>query len=197
MDPDQPHACLTSSNHGWVLDSRRRRVIDIAYGIILGFIAGVLAGLGLVIADQAGLITPGWQNRIEGLDLPGFGFGLLGAFLYHSITEGMFGASLGKLACRLRVVTEEGRPIGFGRALMRSLAYYFDALFFGLVAYSSMKNSPLNQRYGDKWAHTVVVPSNEVAPDAKGSVVIFILAFLIGSACWIFFAGLGVAIHAL
>ena len=195
MESDPPHARPFSATAGlWIRAGAR--VIDIAYGIILGFVAGMLAGVCLVIADQVGVIKPGWQDRIEGFNLLGFGLGMLGSFLYQAITEGMFGASLGKLSCRLRVVTEEGRPIGFGRALKRSLAYYFDALFFGLVAYTFMKNSPLNQRCGDQWAHTVVVPSSELPTGAKGSVTIFLLALLIGSACWIFFAGLGVAIDA-
>ena len=40
---------------------------------------------------------------------------------------------------------------------MRSLGYYVDGLFFGLVGWTSMSRSPTKQRLGDKWAGTVVV----------------------------------------
>jgi len=124
------------------------RLIDVFYGIALGFVGGVLAGISLAILDRSGLITPGWQDRIHGTNLAGWGLSLLGGFLYHTMTEGIYGASLGKLICQLRVVRENGGPIGLGNAAIRSLGYYIDALFFGLIAYSSMKQSALNQRYG-------------------------------------------------
>ncbi|MFB0555784.1 MAG: protein kinase [Phycisphaerae bacterium] len=42
-------------------------------------------------------------------------------FLYFSITEGIWGAGLGKYLKGLRVVRTNGRPPGFGRALIRIL----------------------------------------------------------------------------
>lgn len=43
-----------------------------------------------------------------------------------------------------------------GGALVRSLAYYIDGFFFGVVAYSTMSKSPLKQRLGDQWGNTAV-----------------------------------------
>ena len=157
----------------------------------------MLGGIALAILEGAGFITPGWQHRVGGFNAIGFGLSLVGGLLHHSLTEGMFGASLGKLICQLRVVTEDGHSITFRKALLRSLAYYFDALFFGLVAYSSMKESPLNQRYGDKWAHTVVVPCKDVPANFKRGAEIFVLALLMGSACWIVLNALGLVLHAM
>ena len=97
------------------------RLIDAVYGIVLGLFAGVLGGIVLVLLDRAGLIEPGWQGRIQGLNIAGWALSLLGGFLYHSLTEGIYGASLGKLICQLRVVTEEGQSIGMKRALLRSV----------------------------------------------------------------------------
>lgn len=171
------------------------RIIDIVYGLVLGLIGGFLAGIALVVLDKSGLITPGWQTRIQGFNFPGFGLSLLGGFLYHSLTEGIYGASLGKLICGLRVATGDGRPIGIAKAMLRSLAYYFDGLFFGLVAYSSMKQSDLNQRYGDKWAHTVVVRSTDLPGESKKGAELFVLAFLMGSVCWMALIALGLIIH--
>jgi uncharacterized RDD family membrane protein YckC len=171
------------------------RAIDIVYGIMLGFFAGVIAGIALVILARTGWIAPGWQYRVKGLNIPGFGLSMLGGFLYQSLTEGIYGASVGKLVCQLRVVTEEGQPITMKRALLRSLAYYFDALFFGIVAYMSMKESPLNQRYGDKWAHTIVIKAKDLPSGSVRGAELFVLSLLIGSVCWMILAALGVIIH--
>jgi uncharacterized RDD family membrane protein YckC len=172
------------------------RIIDVIYGIVLGFFAGILAAIILVVLQRSGFVAPGWQYRMRGFNPPGLMLSLLGGFLYHSITEGLFGASLGKLICQLRVVSENGNAITFPKALLRSLAYYWDALFFGLVAYSSMRQSELNQRYGDKWAHTVVVSSKDAPVNTKRGAEIFVLALLMGSVCWMVLIALGAVIHA-
>jgi hypothetical protein len=44
-----------------------------------------------------------------------------------------------------------------------------DGLFFGLVAYSQMQQSAINQRYGDKWADTRVVYSKALPRRAARS----------------------------
>jgi uncharacterized RDD family membrane protein YckC len=192
---DQSSTDAISSGAGFWIRAGAR-VIDTVYGTFLGFVAGVFGGIALVMLQHSGLIAPGWEGRIKGFNLVGLGLGLLGNLLYHSLTEGMFGASLGKLICQLRVVTEEGRPITLGKAFVRSLAYFVDALFFGLVAYSSMSQSDLNQRYGDKWAHTVVVHSKDAPAGSKKGAEIFVLALLMGSACWTVLAALGLVLHA-
>jgi uncharacterized RDD family membrane protein YckC len=188
-----PSPSISSGAGFWIRAAAR--LIDVAYGTMLGFFAGVLAGIMLVMLSRAGLIAPGWQSRIHGVNIPGWGLSLLGGFLYHSLTEGMYGASLGKLICQLRVVTEEGRSIAIKQALVRSLAYYIDALFLGIVAYSSMKESPLNQRYGDKWAHTVVVRSKDLPSGSGKGAELFVLAFLMGSVFWMVLLAVGLIIH--
>jgi hypothetical protein len=67
------------------------------------------------------------------------------------------------------------------QAFKRSLAFFWDSLFFGLVGYSSMKKSELNQRYGDHWAKTVVIKSSEVAAESKRGWEMFAVAFVVGS----------------
>jgi uncharacterized RDD family membrane protein YckC len=171
------------------------RIIDTVYGLALGFIGGIFAGIGLIILEQAGIVAPGWQERMGGLNLPGWILGLFGTLVYHSLTEGMYGASLGKLICQLRVVTEDARAITVTRALKRSLAYFWDSLFFGLVGYTAMKTSELNQRYGDRWAKTVVVRSRDMPADSKSGVEIFVLAFLMGSVFWTILLALGLVLH--
>ena len=157
------------------------RGIDIVYGIVIGFFGGVFAGILIVVLEQGGRIESGWQERVGGVDLASWGSSLLGTLFYHCLTEGMYGASLGKLLCRLRVVSEEARPIGIMQAFKRNLAFYWDGLFFGLVGYSSMKKSELNQRYGDHWAKTVVIKSSDVPAESERGWEMFALAFVFGS----------------
>jgi uncharacterized RDD family membrane protein YckC len=192
-DSTLPTPSISSGAGFWIRAGAQ--LIDVLYGTMLGFIGGVITGIMLVILSRAGWIAPGWQSRVRGINIPGWGFSLVGACLYHVLTEGMYGASLGKLICQLRVVTEEGRPIGMKQALWRSLAYYIDALFFGIVAYSSMKESPLNQRYGDKWAHTIVIRSKDLPAGSGRGFELFVLSFLMGSVCWTVLLALGLIIH--
>ena len=82
-------------------------------------------------------------------------FGCVGLALYHTAMEGMHGSTVGKRLLGLAVTGNQRRPIGLRAAVGRSFAFYFDSLFFGLVAAASMQ-PPLQQRYGDKWCGTVV-----------------------------------------
>ncbi|MEO7276091.1 MAG: protein kinase [Vicinamibacterales bacterium] len=46
----------------------------------------------------------------------------LGA-LYFAVTEGVWGASVGKALCRLQIVRADGRPVGMTRAFVRAAVY--------------------------------------------------------------------------
>jgi uncharacterized RDD family membrane protein YckC len=197
MDEPLPPTPGTIANGAGFGIRAAARAIDIVYGIVIGFFGGLFAGILLVLLDREGLIAPGWQERLGGVDLAGWGFGLLSTLFYHWLTEGMYGASLGKLVCGLRVVSEESRPIGFTQAFKRSLAFYWDSLFFGIVGYSSMKKTELNQRYGDHWAKTVVIKSSEVPVESKRGWEMFALAFVLGSFVKMISMAAGVIIHVL
>ena len=80
------------------------------------------------------------------------GTGIAALVLYTAISERLSGATLGKLLTGMRVVAEDGSPIGLRAALLRNLAFPIDALFFGLIAYSAVARSPTGQRVGDGWA---------------------------------------------
>jgi uncharacterized RDD family membrane protein YckC len=119
------------------------------------------------------------QNRFTG-----FGLGILGAFLYHSVAEGIGSVTIGKLICGLRVVQVDGKPATMKGAFIRDLAYHIDALFFGLVAYLSMVKGPLQQRFGDVWGHTVVVKTSVFEPRPARSALRMTLGVLAGSLLW-------------
>ena len=124
-----------------------------------------------------------------GLFAPGtIALSFVGPVLYHALAESMGGATLGKLLCGLRVVGEDYRPISFGAGAIRSVAYFLDAFCFGMVAYSFMQGSSLNQRLGDKWAHSVVVrvepgPSRPVFPGIAIGLAAWLTTQLVG---WVF-----------
>lgn len=172
------------------------RIIDMVFGNLIGLFAGILGGIALAVFQMAGTLAPGWEQRIQGVSVAGFGFGLLGAFAYHSLCEGLHGASLGKLCCRLRVVTENGGPCGMKAAFLRSLAWHLDGLFFGLIAYASMQKSELKQRYGDVWAKTIVVKTKDAPAASRRSPALFFLGLFLGVACWTILTVFGLILKA-
>ena len=70
-------------------------------------------------------------------------------------------------------------------ALLRSLAYYLDALVFGAVGYLEMQKTLMQQRHGDRWAKTIVVRTSQVPEISKRSGLRLFLAFVLGSAALI------------
>src|SRR4051812_5224824 len=134
------------------------RVIDLVVHYVLYLVASVVFGV------MIGIIAVATHSPIDELvrkmgqfSLPSFALAWLGSVMYHSVCEAGSGATLGKLAIGAVVLQEDGTPCRFKSALIRSLAYLVDSLFFGVVGYAEMKGSELQQRHGDNWAHTVVV----------------------------------------
>ncbi len=123
-------------------------IVTSLIGLVAGAIGGILAAL---------LAMPGWQDRVGEVTPMGYLISFGASIVYHTLAEGLGGATIGKAICGLRVLTEQRQPCTIGKALVRSLGYYVDGLFFGLVAWSSMSRSPTKQRLGDKWAGTIVV----------------------------------------
>ncbi|MQS04175.1 RDD family protein [Streptomyces alkaliterrae] len=68
------------------------------------------------------------------------------------------GRSLGKLACGLRVVREDGGPVRFRHALVRGLVGFVEIqLTLGVVAFFASLVSARGRRLGDVFAGTLVV----------------------------------------
>lgn len=172
------------------------RIVDTVYIYLIVFLSGIPAGIVLVVLEGADVIAPGWEDRITATNkIFDYAIGFLAGLVYHSITEGMYGASVGKLACKLRVVGKDGGSLRMSQAFRRSLLYYFDALFVGLVGYLAMKESDLQQRHGDRWAHTVVVRSKDAPPASRHGFEIFILSLLLSGACCTLLTTIVLIIH--
>ncbi|HYI15070.1 MAG TPA: RDD family protein [Thermomicrobiales bacterium] len=86
----------------------------------------------------------------------------IASLAYYPVMEKMYGASLGKMAMGLKVVTESGQPLDWGAAIIRTLLRIIDGLFFYLVGAILVWTSPTKQRLGDKVAKTFVVRKDQV-----------------------------------
>lgn len=147
----------------WTAGFGRRaaaRIIDLVSGYVIGGLAGLLVLFLVGFLNGAGVLhlEPGWYREL-GKGASGMLGGIVASFAGASVATWIGTASFGKLLLGMRVVTRDTRPCSLGAALKRELAYYLDGLFFGMIAYTTMSDSPFNQRIGDRWAKTVVVRS--------------------------------------
>ena len=171
------------------------RLIDTILGLVLGFGIGIVVGIVFFLLARAGLMRPDWAQQLQHFSILGVLVSLLGAWMYHTVVEGVASSSVGKLMCGLWVVDLQGRPIGVGAALKRGLAYHWDALFLGLVGYESMRKTPLRQRYGDVWAKTIVVSKADGGPTPAVPASRAALGVLAGLAVWSAFLALNLCIR--
>lgn len=167
------------------------RVIDLLFGLLVGFVGGIIGGFVLAILGRGGHVPADWLKLILQEKMLGYAFGLFGALLNQILAEGIAGTSVGKLLCGLSVVQLDGSPCSLDSATKRSLAYYVDGLFFGLVGYQSMKTSVLRQRFGDVWADTVVVKKSDFVPTPKPDAERIAVGILLGAIAWMLLRILG------
>jgi len=74
-------------------------------------------------------------------------------FIYFAVTEGLWGAALGKTLCGLRVVDAVGQAPGIGRAAVRTLIYMLPGLLpsFALIAFVSQQSLLTKLAHGQSW----------------------------------------------
>lgn len=156
------------------------RIIDTVVLFVSALGAHVFMGAVMVVLAAQGTIDPDWQSRLGGHPVIGFVLGLAGSFIAMALSEGVGGASLGKLLLGYRVVSlDPVRPCTPMAALIRSAAYFIDALFFGFIGWSSMNNTALNQRLGDVWAGTAVVKASALPETAKPPLLVALAGIII------------------
>ena len=173
------------------------RIIDIAYGNLLGLASGIFGGIILVLLEITGLVLPGWEERIQGISPLGFVLSVLGGILYHTFCEGIHGATIGKLICQIRVVNQDGLPSNMKGAFIRSIGWMIDSLFIGLVGLFAMQRTPLKQRYGDVWGKTLVIRKRDLSATSERPAIRFIAGFIAGSASWSLLLVLSVIMRAI
>jgi uncharacterized RDD family membrane protein YckC len=151
------------------------RLIDtlITYAIaaVTGFLGAIvivtaLALLGRPVAEIASRLasTGGWSLVLS----------IVGSVAYFTLAEAIHGSTPGKMILGLQVLSDTGEPCRFGSALGREAAFFIDSLFFGIPAYVSMKRGAQRKRYGDRWAHTVVVRRRSISPAQRRPAIRFV-----------------------
>jgi uncharacterized RDD family membrane protein YckC len=85
------------------------------------------------------------------------GYFIVGHFLYHSLLEGLYGATIGKKICGIQVLKDDFSRCGLLAGFLRNLMRIVDYLFYYLVAVVTMAGTLKWQRLGDIVAGTVVV----------------------------------------
>lgn len=140
--------------------SSARNAVDVARGydsnIVLRRWAATILDIGVFVFAYAGasFIKHGpWSEGILatwGLSIP----------LYFILMEGRWGATLGKLGTKIRVVDRAGQVPGYGRALVRMLLRLIEVnpiLLGGIPAGIIALSSKTKQRLGDMAAGTYVL----------------------------------------
>jgi uncharacterized RDD family membrane protein YckC len=136
----------------------------------------VLAGVGrrmaaffidLLLVYGVVLVVANVSGRTVGYSPLGFKFGALGtllvfvgALVYFVVAEAGLHATVGKLATGLRVVGDDGGPVGLGRSAVRNVLRVVDAIPFVIPFFLGailVWNSELSQRLGDRLGRTVVL----------------------------------------
>ncbi len=160
------------------------RLIDWVVTFCVGFVAAVVLGLGAgIYRAMTGADLSLFFKSLQETGVISWVGGMIGVVAYHTFAEGIAGATIGKRILGLQVCDISLGPCRIGQAFKRSLAFFFDALFFGLVAERYMSDSPMKQRAGDHWADTVVVKRRSVPTHRSG------LRFLAGSMTAVFVQG--------
>jgi uncharacterized RDD family membrane protein YckC len=129
----------------------------------------------LIFSQVVYFLSIGWLGAT-----PGWLFLIISEMLYFSVFEWLYGATPGKLILKMRVVREDGSRCSLGQAVVRGVLRLWDGFFFGWVATQRMEE-PLQQRYGDRLAHTLVVGSQDPVikrPRAGRWFVAAVLAYL-------------------
>jgi len=82
------------------------------------------------------------------------------------------GQTPGKRLAQIRVIREDGRPIGLPQATLRALLRVFDDILVGLVGFLFIVQGRQEKRLGDWVAGTVVIQELRVKKD-KDTIIIY------------------------
>ncbi len=160
-------------------------LIDLVAFFVVVAISGFAAGIAVIVLEFFGKVTPGAIKSLGDSSMTTVVL-CLGLPLYNTLAVWLGGASLGKVICGLRVLSEERRPTSLGQALIRSLALYVDSMFLGIVGQQAMASSSRRQRYGDRWAHTIVVRTRSLPEHARSKPALGIFTGLFALAVVLF-----------
>ena len=147
-----PEAVVLEFDTAGVPSRALARIIDVfAVGALFSLVSSFLTPV-FIVSEGMGVVL---------VLLLGF----LAVFGYPAACETVWGRTVGKAALGLRVLTEEGGPVRFRQAAIRSALQVVDFLIVpvGVVATLSAIASRHDQRLGDRLAGTLVVRSSAMS----------------------------------
>jgi uncharacterized RDD family membrane protein YckC len=133
------------------------RYIGVGRRFVALLIDGMITALAWIPFAETSSVDGVYSIRWDGMD---FVIPLAITLAYFVLLEGAFGATIGKVVLGIRVRRPDGSRIGFGPALIRNLARVVDAFPYVipyLVGGIAVIRSDTDQRFGDRWAKTVVI----------------------------------------
>jgi uncharacterized RDD family membrane protein YckC len=137
-----------------VIGFGRRFLAYLIDAILLSIVGGCLGfGIGMVGAVAA----QGSEDAATGINLVTQCLGLLIGAAYHVSFWATTGQTLGKMALGIKVISTDGSPVSWGRALLRYLGYIVSGLVLAL-GFLWIAFDPQRQGWHDKIAGTYVVP---------------------------------------
>ncbi|MGV9454041.1 RDD family protein [Streptomyces sp. NPDC003635] len=149
------------------LELRPARLPSRALAVLLDLVVAVAVYIAVTIGLVAATASLDEAAQVA-LSIASFLLVLVGAPI--AVETLSHGRSLGKLACGLRVVRDDGGPIRFRHALVRGAIGVIEILLtFGVVACVASLVSARGRRLGDVFAGTLVV--RERVPQAQGGFV--------------------------
>lgn len=149
------------------LELRPARLPSRALAVLLDLVVAVAVYIAVTIGLVAATASLDEAAQVA-LSIASFVLVLVGAPI--AVETLSHGRSLGKLACGLRVVRDDGGPIRFRHALVRGAIGVIEILLtFGVVACVASLVSARGRRLGDVFAGTLVV--RERVPQAQGGFV--------------------------
>jgi uncharacterized RDD family membrane protein YckC len=89
---------------------------------VVNYSIGFLIGLTFMAAAR------GSSSAMIGVQIVAFLINMTIAVTYETVLIAKYGATLGKMACKIKVVTADGGPVGYGRAFGRYFAKMLSSL---------------------------------------------------------------------
>jgi uncharacterized RDD family membrane protein YckC len=122
-------------------------LIDVIVFYILMLIVGFIVG-----AAFASSISDGEVEGAIGFAVLTYLFVFVIFFAYYTFLEGSKGKTLGKMITKTKVIREDGQPMTYGKALLRTLCrlvpFEFISAFLG------------QKMWHDQWTGTITVKDN-------------------------------------
>ena len=107
-------------------------------------------------SDFERMLDPSYMAVMMGSMFGGYAWAFL-SFIAFSISEGLWGRTPGKKIARIRVVGVDFERCGVGRAVLRNIILYGDAMMMGAVGGMCVALTEKWQRLGDLATKTVVL----------------------------------------